>query len=554
MNSTTKWLWQVPGKKKSYVLLLTLLQGLRGSVGVILAFLLRGVVDSAVAGDAARFWRYIGYAVLLALVNQGLGALIRWLNERAKCEIENLFKQRLTENILRRDYSRVSATHTAEWLNRLTSDTALLAAGYVEILPGLAAMAVRLVAALVMILVLDAWFAWILLPGGALLILLSTVFRRALKRLHKGVQESDGRLRVFLQERLSSLTVIKAFDARRQVAAGAAEAMQAHQDARMRRNRFANLCNVGFGLSMEGMYLLGLAYCAHGVMTGRVSFGTLTAILQLIGQLQSPFANLSAYLPRWYAMTASAERLMEIEAYAEDGPIASAEEMRRYYEEDFEALCLRGASFRYPSHEGEQTPPVLDSLDLELRRGETLAFTGQSGCGKSTALRLLLCLYPLEGGSRCLRGAKGEEELCARHRRLFAYVPQGNVLMNGSIRELISFAAPERAGEDELLRRALYLACAEGYTEDLDLVLGERGAGLSEGQLQRIAIARAIFADAPILLLDEATSALDAETERELLQRLRTLTDKSVILVTHRPAALELCDRVVDFSAQGRKA
>ena len=168
----------------------------------------------------------------------------------------------------------------------------------------------------------------------------------------------------------------------------------------------------------------------------------------------------------------------------------------------------------------------------------------------------MMALYPLEGGERKLLFADGtERELTAAYRRLFAYVPQGNVLMNGTIREVVSFAEPDQAGNEERLRHALRVACAEEFVNNLedglDTELGERGSGLSEGQMQRIAIARAIFTGSPILLLDEATSALDTETEKRLLEKLHVLTDKTVVIVTHRPAVLSICDRVLRFTESG---
>ena len=186
-----------------------------------------------------------------------------------------------------------------------------------------------------------------------------------------------------------------------------------------------------------------------------------------------------------------------------------------------------------------------------------MAFTGHSGCGKSTVLKLLMSIYPLDGGRRCMKCRDGQViDLTAAYRRLFAYVPQGNQLMTGTIREIVSFAETG-AVDEERVREALRVACADEFVSELergiDTVLGERGTGLSEGQMQRIAIARALYSGAPVLLLDEATSALDGGTEERMLVNLRKMTEKTVIIVTHRSAALDICDRVLEFSENGAR-
>lgn len=558
-HSALRWLYAVPGGKKVYIVFLALVQAAYGASGVFYALMLRGVVDCAASGDEAGFWRWILYTAALVAAQLALHAVIRWLSEFSRANFENIFKLRLTETLLEKDYLRVSAVHSGQWLNRLTNDTVVTANAYVEILPGLAGMIVKMIGALIMLVILEPRFAAILIPAGAVFLLFTWLFRRVMKRLHKQVQEADGRVRIFLQERLGSMLMIRSFAAQAQTKAQTRERLQAHLRARMKRIRFSNLCNIGFSAAMSGLYLLGIGWCAHGILVGTITFGTLTAVTQLIAQIQSPFANITGYLPRYYAMLASAERLMEAERFPRtDEHARPVEEMQALYEDSLASFGLRDVTFAYwpVSEEVEDFPaqkldPCIRGLSLAIGKGEFVAFTGHSGCGKSTALKLLMGVYTPDAGRRYYTDAQGKETaLDASYSRLFAYVPQGNLLMSGTIREVVSFARPELARDDGRIREALRAACAEEFVPDLDMPLGERGMSLSEGQMQRVAVARAIFSGSPVLLLDEATSALDADTERRLLENLRALRGKTVVIVTHRLSALEVCDRQIAFTEE----
>ena len=302
---------------------------------------------------------------------------------------------------------------------------------------------------------------------------------------------------------------------------------------------------------MYGFLLVGVIYCGSGILHGTMSYGVFAAVQQLITQIQGPFANLTGYLPRFYAMLASAERLREAEHFPDDLTVSPvpALEIHRFYQQELRAFGLHDACFTYHSRGNETPPSTVSHLDLTVDKGSCIALTGPSGCGKSTVLKLLMGIYPLDSGACFLRSADGDRPLDAGWRGLFSYVPQGNHLLSGTIRQIVAFSDAPSPNDEARILRALHIACADDFTaaleQGLDTPIGERGAGLSEGQLQRIAIARAIFADRPVLLLDEATSALDEATEARLLSNLRQMTDKTVLIVTHRPAALSIADRTV---------
>ena len=563
-NKTIRWIFTVTGKKKIYILLLILIQILHGGSGVLYALLLRNIVDSAVSENTNDFILNASLVILLVIAQLSMRAVIRFLNELSRASFENMLKERLMNKLLTKNYSCIEAVHSGEWLNRLTNDTVVVADGCTEIIPGISGMAVKMLSALVMIIVLQPWFTWIIIPGGIMMIILTYSFRKVLKRLHKNVQEKDGILRIFMQETLGNMMMIRSFAAEQQTEHDMVEKTDSHKAARMRKNRFSNFCNIGFGTAFNGMYLFGVIWCGWGILTGSITYGTLTAVTQLISQIQSPFANITGYLPKFYAMTASAERLMEIENFEDESDTSSfdLDYIKKFYNEKLHGFGLKNVSYTYnpPTNNISElskngTPAVFDNISFGIKKGEYAAFTGHSGCGKSTAIKLLMSIYHADSGECFLDTSDGKELISPMWHRLFAYVPQGNKLMTGTVRETVAFADRSDMDNDERIINALRIACADEFVSELengiDTLLGERGTGLSEGQMQRIAIARAIFSESPVLILDEATSSLDAQTEKRLLENLRKMTDKTVIIVTHRMAVLSICDKVLNFTDKG---
>lgn len=555
-NKTLRWLIAGAKGKKRYIALLLLIHAIQGVLSVGYALYLSGIVDSAAAKDWEKFRLYCILIVAQMIVLSILSVVAHFLDEYTRASLENGLKKRLFSRLLTGDYATVTSLHSGEWMTRMTSDTVVVAGGLTSILPGIVGMIVRLVMALSLMVAIAPLFGTVIIFGGSLVMLVTWGLRRAMKRLHKQIQVTDSNLRVFLTERLGSMMILRAFEQEDTAIKQGEQFMDAHKAARMKRNHVTNLFHSGFALAVNCVYVGGAIFCGYQILMGAMSYGSFTAILQLVGKVQGPIGNISGYFPQYSAMLASAERLMEAEAHEPEPKQAAVENMDEYYHTSFQNIGLRGAGFTYlavgdPDSGKESRPTVLKGLDMEIAKGEYVAFCGPSGCGKSTVLKLLMSMYSLDEGQRYLTDREGERTLDAGWRGLFAYVPQGNQLMSGSIRDVVTFADAEKRVQDEKIHRALEISCAEQFVselpEGLDTMLGERGAGLSEGQMQRIAIARAIFSERPILLLDEATSALDEATEAKVLDNLRSMTDKTVIIVTHRPKALEITDKIITF-------
>mgnify|MGYP003295193596 CR=1 FL=1 len=312
------WLLQIAKKYQGHIVCLLLLQTVLSGGAICYALIMKKMIDCAVEQDRQGFFNGLIIFALLIGIQLILRIWLRYLEEFTRSGLENTLKEKLFDSLLKKEYVQVSAIHSEEWMNRMTSDTAICGSGITDILPGFLGMMVRMVGAMVLIFLLQPKLAYIMIPSGILFVGITLVLRKYLKYFHKQVQEKDGAVRVYLQERISSMLVIRTFGAEQQAIFGAEKGFEAHKKARMKKAGISNICNTGFAVAMNGMYLLGIGYCGYGILNGIVSYGTLTAIIQLIGQLQAPLSGLSGFVPRFYTMCASAERLMEIESYKED--------------------------------------------------------------------------------------------------------------------------------------------------------------------------------------------------------------------------------------------
>ena len=549
-----RWIFQVMGPDRKWIYAGILLRALQGVEGTLSILVVRDMLAAVSQGSwGVFFWLSLGL-LTLTLTGVGVQILADYWAEKGAIHLERCFRGRLFRELMLRSYVKVSERHSGEWLTSICSDAKVLSELLLIFFPRIFGVAVQLVSTLYVLFFMLPEAAALMIPGGGFFILISVLFRSKLKSLHKRAQAADGAAWSFMQERLSNLMIVRAFTQEKNVTDQANRQMSGWVQARLLRNKWATLYGLLIHGMMRGGYFIVIVLCGIQLLWGQIGYETLVAALMLVRQIGTSLTDLTILAPKYFAMLASAERMMEVETY----PLDCMEEpygqeaIRSYYVHRFSALGIHHGSFAYG---GDEKQTVLSNFELEIRKNQFVAFLGASGCGKSTVLKLLLSLYPLQEGEAYLRDTDGNEyALDAMWRGLFAYVPQGNQLLSGTIREAITFGAPNLMQKEQDIWDALRVACAKEFVQDLvdglDSVLGESGAGLSEGQMQRIAIARAVFSGRPILLLDEATSALDSETERRLLRNLRTMTDRTVILVTHRPAAAEICDVKIEFSLQ----
>jgi len=510
--------------------------------GVMFALGTKGVVDSAISGEKEVFFR--ACIVQLAIICAMLLCLaaFRYLKDKLVAELDRDWKRSLLSGLLRGDYAQVSAYHSGELVNRLNSDVRILNDAIVGTLPSIAAMIVRLVSIVAVLASMAFKLTVVIALGGVVAVAVTGILRQKLKNLNKKVSQSDGKVLSYLQESMERLLVIQAMDLADEVDQRATLLLNQRFDIQRRKRRLSLLANTGIAVLFQGAGFAALVWCAFYLLQGKMTYGALMAVTQLVGQLQTPFLGLSGVLTQYAAMSAAGERLMELEQIDWE-PSNGIEDPIDCYEQ-MESIEARNLSFSY----GEDA--VFQNVSFSVPKGAFAAITGASGIGKSTLLKLMLGIFKPNDGDLYVRRTEGELPLSRDTRGLFAYVPQGNFLFSGTLRENITISKPQATQEE--LDEAIQISCMDQFLpqlpDGLESLIGENGTGLSEGQVQRLAIARAILSGAPILLLDEATSALDSETERTVLQRIAQLPDRTCITVTHRPAALELADWQMEVS------
>ncbi len=534
-NSAIRWIFTHSKKFIPATVLLTVLTTVSAVGYVFLAMLSSKIIDIAIGG-AGSVWPTVTVLTVLVLLLTGIHFWCGHLRVQISSKMDMVLKEHLLKTYLNKKYSQVYRVHSGEVLNLFTADVDVVVTGVVGVVPGTVSTLAKIVVGIAALAVISPYFTLIVAGFGLLLALCGWVFGPYYKKLHKSVQKSLGVVRGFLQECTENNMVIKSFATKTPVLGRLQLYMQKSYKLKIRRNHLSNAINTAVYLLFTGGYYLALVWGAVHISSGALTFGALTAMLQIVSQIRAPFYNISGVLPQFYAMLASAERLQALEAY-DDEPAPTTEAPADLYSR-MQSISAKELAFAYT----DQTP-VLAGGSFELPKGSLTVITGPSGVGKSTLFKLLLGLFEPQNGQLHFDCHGHLVPIDASVRQMFAYVPQGNMIFSGSIRENIAFYNPDAT--DQEIMQAAKVAVVEDLIAELpdglDTQLAERGVGLSEGQVQRLAIARALVCGAPILLLDEATSALDEDTEHTLLQNLQAMGQKTVLLISHKPCALEVC-------------
>lgn len=538
-----KWIYSICKSERFKALIIVVANVIGAVFTIIYANFSKNIINAAVNDHSFKKVMYyaVCYLVIL-LVQVALNLITKSTTERCKGKLEWKLKQYMLEQIMKKDYSSVTKYHTGELQNRMFNDVTVISDGFTTILPSVLFFVVKLTCAFSYLIVIDRIFAIVFFVGGICIFLCTQVFRKTLKKLHKEVQETEGKTRSYIQEAITSLLVVKSFAVEDKIADDTNELQADNYKAKMRRRGFGIVANTGINLVFSLGYVFAITFGAYRLING-LDFGTITAMLTLVNQIQTPFASLSNIMPKYFGLLASAERLMEIDALPnEEANNKNDIDVAQTYDK-LEKINFDKISFKY------DRDIIFDNTSFTMDKGDFVAIMGISGIGKSTLLKLLLGVFKVDEGEIYLQLTDGKIDADFHTRRLFSYVPQGNFLLSGSIRDNLKFINSDVT--DEEINEAVRISCADRFINELpnglDTVIGERGIGLSEGQLQRLAIARSLLSKAPVLLLDEATSALDEETEKRFLTNLKELKNKTCIIISHKRAALEICNKHVQI-------
>lgn len=529
------WLKENVSRYKPSIIALAVMVALSTVCSVGYAYLSSFLIDSATDKLTGRLILFASIVLGLLLGRIVLRAITNYYSEKCRATIATDLRKQTFSKILKSNYANVKDYHSGELVARISADSGEIASTTVGIVPQTVGMIIQIVGALVALVFIDPLFTLFLVVGAVVIIGISAILRKKTKWFHNEIMSADAQAKSFMQESIVSELTIKAFVAEDKVAKKADEILDAYKDRRLGRAKLNSWVGVLYALITNVGLVFAIIWCAVNIMfVGAEYYGAVLSIVLLMEQLQRPLSTISAIMPAYYARQASAERLCEIDSFDKEN---TKDFINKDFYSQIKKISVKDAVFNYDKEN------VFNGFNADIEMGKTTCIYGESGGGKSTLFKLLLGVYSLDSGSVNFVTDNGEIAIDSNYRKLFAFVPQGNFLFTGTIYENLTFFAEE---QDETIlkdrvKRAIEDSCSEfvyDLPNGLDTLLTEQGGGLSEGQRQRLAVARAFVSDRPILLLDEATSALDEPTEKRLIENLRAMKDKTCIIISHRQAVI----------------
>ena len=532
----THWLWRVlKGNRRQ-----TIINAAIGVMGVCLSLLMvwamqRTIDIASGAREGSVYWG-VAFMGLLVLCEFGLNITRVWIKNILGVKAQNVMQQQILNRLLRTEWRGKNSYHTGDIINRMELDVKTVVTFITETLPNTLSVVLMFLGAFFYLLQMDTWLAITTVAILPLFIAVSRIYVAQMRRLSRKVRNSDSRIQSLLTESIQHLALLKTLEAGGHTI-GQLEDQQAelrhHVKQRTRFSIASNLfVNGGFSLG----YLIAFLWGAVRMSAHTITFGQMTAFLQLVSRIQGPAREMTRLAPAFVSVFTAAERLLELEEVPEE---------KQGTGDVFAQSCgirLRDVCYAYE----DDAAPIFDKLSFDFRPGTCTAILGETGAGKTTIIRLILALIRPVSGHVEIYDNERHADISPLHRCNMVYVPQGNTLLSGTIRDNLLIARPDASDDD--LWRVLRLACADfvaDLPQGLDTACAEAGGGLSEGQAQRITIARSLLRDKPIMLFDESTSALDTETERRLLNQILSDRQKTIIFITHRTAVVDFCDQTL---------
>ena len=536
-----KWLWRAWRGNQLQAILNAAIGLLSVVVSLAQVWAVQHAIDVASGHAEGSIYWSVGVMALLVLCGFALRICSIWVRNILGIKAQNRMQQRMLDRILRSEWTGKESHHSGDVLNRLEQDVGTVVSFLTETIPNTISVVAMFVGAFLYLFSMDKVLAFVIVGIIPVFVLLSKLYIGQMRRLTRQVRDSDSKVQSVLQETIQHRMLIKTLESD-SIMVDRLESTQSELRHRVvKRTAFSVVSNFILNAGFSVGYLIAFLWAALRMADQTLTFGGMTAFLQLVNRIQGPARDLTRLAPVFVGVFTAAERLMELE----ENPLEEQGDPI-----PLTAPCgVRLEHITYAYDDGDSN--VIEQLDFNFYPGSCTAVLGETGAGKTTLIRLILALLHPNEGKVILYNQQEQKELSPLMRCNFVYVPQGNTLMSGTIRDNLRLGKLNATEEE--IKAALEMSCASFVMElpdGLDTVCTEAGGGLSEGQAQRISIARALLRNRPIMLFDEATSALDPETERQLLHNILSHHDKTVIFITHRPAVVDYCDQTLHLQKQ----